>query len=193
MTDFEFQQALLEARLGNERAFEVLWRQFNPRLVRVLHGLGGNQDVDDLASAVWVDVLRSLEGFRGDEDAFRGWLYTIARRRLIDLRRRESRRPQVSRFGPEDHEADLALDPAAAAEEGRATEAALALIATLPPDQAEVVLLRVVAGLDVAQVAEIVGRKPGTVRVMAHRGLRRLAVLLADQTSTSGSGAGVTP
>jgi RNA polymerase sigma-70 factor (ECF subfamily) len=46
---------------------------------------------------------------------------------------------------------------------------------TLPRDQAEVVLLRVVAGLDVAQVATITGKRPGTVRVVAHRALRRLA------------------
>jgi RNA polymerase sigma-70 factor (ECF subfamily) len=55
------------------------------------------------------------------------------------------------------------------------TEAALALVATLPPDQAEVILLRVLAGLDVTQVASILGKRPGAVRVLQHRGLRRLA------------------
>jgi RNA polymerase sigma-70 factor (ECF subfamily) len=49
------------------------------------------------------------------------------------------------------------------------------LVAELPPDQAEVVALRVVGGLEVAEVAKIVGKRPGTVRVLAHRGLRRLA------------------
>ena len=71
-------------------------------------------------------------------------------------------------------------DPAAAALESLATERALALIAQLPPDQAEVVMLRVVAGLDVARVATIVGKRPGTVRVLGHRGLRRLAELLGS-------------
>ena len=58
---------------------------------------------------------------------------------------------------------------------GQSTRAALALVAELPPDQAEVVALRVLAGLEVAEVARIVGKRPGTVRVLAHRGLRRLA------------------
>ncbi len=55
------------------------------------------------------------------------------------------------------------------------TRAALDLVATLPPDQAEAIILRVVAGLDVSQVAELMGKRPGTVRVLTHRGLRRLA------------------
>jgi RNA polymerase sigma-70 factor, ECF subfamily len=59
--------------------------------------------------------------------------------------------------------------------EGLSTRAALAVIGQLPHDQAEVVLLRVVAGLGVEQVARLLGKRPGAVRVLAHRGLRRLA------------------
>ena len=70
--------------------------------------------------------------------------------------------------------ADAAADPQLVVTEAAGTDAALALIATLPPDQAEVVLLRVVAGLDVATVAGIVDKQPGNVRVLAHRGLQRL-------------------
>ena len=66
-------------------------------------------------------------------------------------------------------------DPAAAAVEGASTRAAIALIATLPTDQAEAIALRVMAGLEVSRVAEIMGKPPGTVRVLTHRGLRRLA------------------
>jgi len=54
------------------------------------------------------------------------------------------------------------------------------LVARLPPHQAEVILLRVVAGLDTETVARLVGRNPGAVRVAAHRGLRRMAEILAE-------------
>ena len=64
------------------------------------------------------------------------------------------------------------------------TEAALALVAQLAPLQAEVIVLRVIAGLDVQAVARLVGRRPGAVRVAAHRGLRRLAQILARQGVT---------
>jgi RNA polymerase sigma-70 factor (ECF subfamily) len=57
-------------------------------------------------------------------------------------------------------------------------EAVLALISALPPDQAEIIMLRVVAGLDTHAVARIVGKSPGAVRVAAHRGLRRLAAVV---------------
>ena len=59
--------------------------------------------------------------------------------------------------------------------EREATAAALRLVATLPPEQAEMVMLRVVAGLDVAVVAELVGKKPGAVRVAVHRALKSLS------------------
>ena len=54
------------------------------------------------------------------------------------------------------------------------------LIATLPPDIAEIVTLRVVAGLDVAQVAKLVHKRPGAVRVASHRALAKLHALLSD-------------
>jgi RNA polymerase sigma-70 factor (ECF subfamily) len=65
-----------------------------------------------------------------------------------------------------------------------ATEGAIALVSQLPEQQAEVIMLRVVAGLETEVVADMLGRSPGAVRVAAHRGLKRLATLL--------SGAGVT-
>ena len=68
---------------------------------------------------------------------------------------------------------------------GSVAQAAIdALVADLPPDQAEVVLLRVVAGLGVDEVAEIMGKRPGTVRVLQHRALRRLAQIHATEDVT---------
>jgi RNA polymerase sigma-70 factor (ECF subfamily) len=79
-------------------------------------------------------------------------------------------------------------------EEMFSTEAALELIKTLPRDQAEAVLLRHVAGLDVARAAEVLGKRPGAVRVAAHRGLRRLSGMLdpagVDQSSAGSNGVG---
>ena len=79
----------------------------------------------------------------------------------------------AERPGPEDTEAAVLAEDE--------TEAALARIAALPPDQGEVILLRVLAGLDVAEVAEMLGKKPGAVRVLQYRALRRLAEQLARE------------
>lgn len=128
------------------------------------------QDAEDVASETWLSVARGLGTFSGDEDAFRAWVFTIAKRRVVDHLRRRGRRPSLP--------ADVEHEPSAeeAALEGRlGDDAARRIVDLLPPDQAQIVLLRVVAGLPVEEVARLVGRRPGTVRVLQHRALRRLA------------------
>jgi len=169
-----FELVLEDAKTGAEWAIVVLYREFHPRILRYLRAQEPAEG-EDLAAEAWLDAARNLRRFKGDERAFRRWIFTIARRRLIDFRRRRSRSVRalgvwLERGAPPD--SDGAGAPALAASE---TEAALARIASLPSDQADVVLLRVIADLDVEDVARILGRKPGTVRVLQHRALHRLA------------------
>ncbi len=177
----ELDDVIARARGGDEAAFVVLFRNYQPLLLRYLRGVAFEVS-DDIASEVWLDVVRGLEAFTGDEAGFRGWLFTIARRRVIDMRRTRTRRPEIPLAEPPDDA--VAPDAASEVDQSFGTERALALIATLPAEQAEVVLLRVVAGLDVPTVAAIVGRRSATVRVQSHRGLRRLAEIL-DQRNTA--------
>ena len=180
LTASQFSESLAGAREADDRAFAILWRAYQPSLLRYLRVVAGAA-ADDLASETWVDVVRSLNRFDGDEPGFRGWLFTIARRRHIDYRRAQRRRPTVS---GDDGLAELAgTDDVAAVVDARfATAQAIRLIGSLPPDQAEVVALRTMAGLDVAQVSAVLGKRSGTVRVLSHRGLRRLA----DQLTPAG-------
>jgi RNA polymerase sigma-70 factor (ECF subfamily) len=174
----ELDDVIARARDGDESAFVVLFRTYQPLVLRYLRGVAPDLS-DDLASDVWLDVVRGLTTFTGDESGFRGWLFTIARRRVIDLRRARGRRPEVLSAEPPDD--TLAPDAAWEVDQSLGTERAIALISQLPAQQAEVVLLRVVAGLDVPAVAAIVGRRAATVRVQSHRGLRRLAEILAQR------------
>ena len=80
----------------------------------------------------------------------------------------------------------------ASVEQEESTRRAVALIRTLPPDQAEVVMLRVVAGLEPAEVARIIGKSPGAVRVLGHRGLRRLARTMGVAAEPSATPSGAT-
>jgi RNA polymerase sigma-70 factor (ECF subfamily) len=130
-------------------------------------------------------VARNLRSFSGDELEFRAWLFTIARRALIDWQRHAARRPQTLPLVDANDPPDLD-DPASGAIESLATSRALNLIRALPPDQAEVILLRVVGGLDTSRVATVLGKRPGTVRVLQHRGLRRLADLLGAEPLSEG-------
>lgn len=173
-----FDSVLAAAAGGDEHAFAVLWRELQPGLLRYLEVVVPGA-AEDLASETWVDVVRGLTRFDGNEQGFRSWAFTIARHRASDHRRRSARRPAEPLPAERLPERAATDDPAAAAFERIATDQALALIAELPHEQAEVVALRVVAGLDVGQVARIVGKRPGAVRVLSHRGLRRLAERLA--------------
>jgi RNA polymerase sigma-70 factor, ECF subfamily len=178
VTRLDFAATLAAAAEGDEAAFVTLWREVHPPLRRYLAILVPGWG-DDLASETWLDVIRGLSRFHGAERDFRAWVFTIARHRALDHLRRETRRPAT--LVPTEYLADVPAtdDPAATVLESAATAAALALLRELPPDQADVISLRVIAGLDVAQVAALTGKRPGTIRVLAHRGMRRLAAQLA--------------
>jgi RNA polymerase sigma-70 factor, ECF subfamily len=171
--------ALRAAQKGDEDGFRTLYRAVQPGLLRYLRVLA-SQDADDVASETWLQIARDFGRFRGDVDDFRGWATTIARNRALDVHRRQSRRPLID--GDFDLLTDLAApdDTAYDATTALATEEALQLIAQLPQDQAEAVLLRVVVGLDANRAAEILGKRPGAVRTSAYRGLNRLSAMLTD-------------
>jgi RNA polymerase sigma-70 factor, ECF subfamily len=182
---------VIAAQHGEERAFDTLYVTVQPGLLRYLRGLVG-EDAEDVASEAWLQIARDLPRLR-DIHGFRGWAATIARHRALDHLRHHKRRPTVAT--PLEDLAQLPTqhpDPGDEAVGAVSTEAALALIARLPRDQAEAVLLRVVVGLDTNAAAAVLGKRPGSVRVAAHRGLRRLAGWL-DQMPEGVGGLGVTP
>lgn len=179
---------------GDPDAFRVLYRAVQPGLLRYLRGLVGD-DAEDLASETWLQIARDLRSFRDHGAGFRGWAATIARHRALDHLRRQRRRPAAT--VPVEALACLpdGRDTADQAVEAASTRAAIALIAMLPRDQAEAVLLRAVVGLDVKATAMVMGKRPGAVRTAAWRGLRRLAELLdgsaAGVAGVAGVGGGV--
>jgi RNA polymerase sigma-70 factor (ECF subfamily) len=181
-----FEVVLAAAAGGDDAAFGIIWRDLQPGLLRYLNAMAPGSG-EDLASETWLRVVGALGRFSGDERAFRAWVFTIARHRAVDRWRRGARRKDE--LVPVDALVYLPApdDPAGAAIDAISSRAAVDLIATLPPDQAEVVLLRVVAGLEVAEVAAITGKRPGNVRVLSHRALRRLAERLATDVRVRGA------
>ena len=171
----QLEAALVAAQRGDPDAFRLLYRDTQPRLLRYLHALTGD-DAEDIASETWLHIARDLHTFHGNHDAFRGWAATIARHRALDHLRRHTRRPPAIPVPAEDLAGlPAADDTASTAIDTLTTTAAIRLIATLPPDQAEAVLLRAVLGLDATRAAAVLGKRPGAVRTAAHRGLRTLA------------------
>lgn len=159
---------------GDGDAFRAVYRAVHPPLLRYLGMLVGRDEAEDVASETWAQACRDLDRFEGDADGFRGWVTTIGRHRALDHLRRQSRRVRVDRdlTGLELRDA---TDLEACVFESFTTEAAFALIASLPRDQAEAVVLRAVMGLDAKTAGAVLGKRPGAVRMAAQRGLTGLA------------------
>jgi RNA polymerase sigma-70 factor (ECF subfamily) len=146
-------------------------RAVYPRIVAYLRGVEPANA--DLASDTWLDVAPGLVRFRGDKQALRAWAFTIARRRVSDLRRQRARKRIVPTPSDLLKEAGAVGDAEEEAFASLGTDWAFAVItSSLPRDQAEVVLLSVLGDLGANEVAGIVGKRPGTVRVLQHRALR---------------------
>jgi len=170
-----FDALVAGATSGDASAVEALFRELQPRLLRFLRSQEPRA-ADDLAAEVWVAVARGIARFQGDWGDFRAWIFAIARRRLADHRRTAARR----RTDVAESES-FELRPSADAPEEQTLDkltgqqAASLITSVLSGDQAEVVLLRVLADLDVDEVAAIMERSPNWVRVTQHRALRTLA------------------
>jgi RNA polymerase sigma-70 factor, ECF subfamily len=168
------------ARNGDDGAFAQLYRDLAPRLRRYAASLVGD-DADDVTGEAWLQIARDIRSFDGDLDALRGWAARIVRNRAMDLLRYRRRRPispvpiddVFDRPGVDDTEHDALT--------AMSTDAAIALIAALPREQAEAVMLRAIVGLDSAAAGEVLGKSATAVRVAAHRGLKRLARQLATR------------
>jgi RNA polymerase sigma-70 factor (ECF subfamily) len=186
LTDPDTDHLVARAAAGDEAAFAALYLDLQPRLRRYAVGLVG-QEADDVTAEAWLHIARDIRGFTGDLDSFRGWTARIVRNRAMDLLRSRARRP-VSPT-PVDELLDVAAndDTATAALDTLSTAAAVELIASLPREQAEAVLLRAVVGLDAKAAGEILGKSAAAVRVSAHRGLKTLARRVERQGETNPS------
>ena len=185
MLEERFPETLVRARSGDGHAFGLIYSDIQPALLQY-SGTRVPRDGEDISAQVWLEVIRALCRFDGDEQGFRAWVFAIARHKIIDQARHDARRPTIRLEELEEIDQHEVRDIAEDYEDQEATRRALALVMTLPPGQAEVILLRVVAGLDCAQVGRLLGKTPGAVRVLSHRGLRRLAVILAEKMAGVG-------
>lgn len=180
-SDHEFESVFQAARDGQGWALSELYRALFPRILQYL-GAVEPAEAEDVACDTWLEVVDGLERFQGDEAGLRALSFTIARRRLLDLRRRRAlgrtapRGPGAPIKDRLPRGADETADPPPG------TDPAVGLItSSLSSEEADVVLLRVIGDLDVDAVAEIVGTGPSNVRLLQHRAVRRLARVLETE------------
>jgi len=178
-----YDDVLRSARDGDEAAFRVVYRALQPDLLRYLTTLVG-AEAEDVSAEAWLQIVRDLERFRGGWSDFRGWAVTISRHRALDLLRRQQRRPAVPLPVSEFVGVADTADTAESAVDRITTYQAIELIASLPREQAEAIILRVLFGFDAAATGNIMRKRPGAVRTATHRGLRTLRERLGDAPVT---------
>ena len=172
----EFPSVLTAAQSGGSWAFERLYRSFAPAVVGYLR-MQGAADADDLTNEVFLNVFTAIGSFAGDEDQFRSWVFTIAHHRLVDERRRRSRRPQMStEEAPE--QADAGDDVEAEVLRRLSVERVRTLCDRLAPDQRDVLLLRMVSAMTIEQVAEALGKPTTAVKALQRRALAAIRRLI---------------
>ncbi len=162
-------------------AFTRLYQSLVGAVTAYVKAQGANQP-DDVTSEVFLGVFARLRSFQGTEEQFRSWVFTIAHHRIVDERRTQARRPRMSDLagGAEEVEAGHAGSAEDEALRALGAERARRLLQRLSPDQRDVIALRVVADLPVEEVARALGKQPGAVRALQHRGLAALRRELAD-------------
>jgi RNA polymerase sigma factor (sigma-70 family) len=167
-----FPAVLLAAQSGARWACTNLWVDHSPAVTAFLRARGSHEP-EDLTSEVFLAVFDQLDRFRGDEADFRTFVFTIAYRRLVDELRRRSKRGRHVEW---DDELDARRSPSAEQEavESLADASTRALLDVLPPDQRNVMVLRIIADLTVDQIAEILGKRPGAVKALQRRALEAL-------------------
>lgn len=173
-----FDSVVDAARAGAEWAWGRLVADIDP-VLRGYLARHGSSDVDELSGETWLHVARGISRFEGDYDDFRSWVFMVGHHRIIDERRRRRRRPADPTEG---EEISRRLESVGSAEnevmDQFESDAVLRVLDELTADQREVVLLRVMGGFGVTEIAGIIGKKPGAVQALQHRAFRRLEKIL---------------
>lgn len=178
----DFDSALLAARSGDEWAWRRLYQDLAPGVLRYLRARGA-PDAEALTGDVFVQVVRRLHQFSGGEAEFRAWVMTIAHNRSIDAFRSRERRPVAplddeiltSIPGTDDVEFE-ALDKVT-------TRGLAAALNQLSQDQRDILFLRILSGLSIAEVAAATGKSPGAVKSLQARAIAALRRDLPDAIS----------
>lgn len=166
-----FEEVLAAARANHGWAFTCLYESSAGAVAGYLRVQGASEP-DDLTSEVFLAAFSRIGSFKGDEKAFRRWVFTIAHARLIDDRRARARRPAPETL--EESTAGLVDSAESEAVSRLGLERLERLLARLSPDQRTVLTLRILADLPIDQVASVLGKQPGAVKALQHRALGAL-------------------
>lgn len=163
-------------RRGDPDALTEVYRALSGPLTAYLRSqVRDPQLAEDLATETFLKLVRGCRRLEGGPFQIRSWLYRVAQRNVIDHLRARSRRPDEELTDLPPEQINDESDPAFAVEDRDTLERIRKALEQLSPDQAEVLRLRLIAGLSAPEVASVVGKTEGAVRALQHRGVATLA------------------
>ena len=164
----DLDEVVSNATQGDQNAFVKLWQFFYPKLLKFIFTI--TRDAEDVCSEAWIKIAAAIRTFKGDGKAFVTWIYTIARNLAIDHLRTLGRRGVNEEV----------LDHHVVAPDSYPSDVH-AMMKCLKSEEAEIISLRVIAGLDVQSVAAITGKTEANIRVITHRSLNKLNEQLSKE------------
>jgi RNA polymerase sigma-70 factor (ECF subfamily) len=182
-SEWEPQRRIIEAaQTGDLDALATLYDSHINQVYRyVLARLGNVQDAEDVAEEIFIKMLNGLPGYQWRKVPFAAWLMRIAHNEVISFTRRNGRRANDTELPEEMLDRGGSNDPAENAERQLALEDLRRAVGLLPEAQREVIILRFASGLSVADTARALGKQENNVKVLQHKGMQRLQVLMAPK------------
>jgi RNA polymerase sigma-70 factor (ECF subfamily) len=181
-TDWEPQRRVIESAQGGD--LDALASLYDSHINQVyryaLARLGNVHDAEDVAEEIFLKMLNGLPGYEWRKVPFAAWLMRIARNEVVSFTRRNGRRAHDTEL-PEEIVDRGNNDPVEAAERVLALEDLRRAVALLPEAQREVIILRFAAGLSVADTAKALSKNENNVKVLQHKGMQRLQVLMTPK------------
>jgi RNA polymerase sigma-70 factor (ECF subfamily) len=169
---------LAEAAKRDPAAFGELYERYYARIYRyVYHRTPSASDAEDITAVVFVKALEALPGYRPGRNGFAPWLFCIARNAVVDYYRR--RRKQSPLDALEHHSGDD--DPVGHVLEDEQRIELRTLVEGLSADQRDVVLMRFAADLSYPEIASVMNKNEPAIRMLLHRGLRKLKAVMNDE------------
>lgn len=163
--------ALVRQAQQDLQKFTELYERYVTRVYRYLLARVGNvADAQDLTSQTFIAAMENLDKYK-EQRPFLAWLFGIARNKAADSYRRSRPETDLERA---EAVPDSNKYPDDVVDQRLSLELVARKLRTIAPDRAEAISLRLIAGLEVAEVARLMGKNEPAVRMLLHRGLRDL-------------------
>ncbi|HLG11822.1 MAG TPA: sigma-70 family RNA polymerase sigma factor [Dehalococcoidia bacterium] len=182
-SDWEPQRQIVQAAQAGD--LESIGQLYDIHINQVyrysLARLGNVQDAEDVVSEIFYKMLNGLPNYQWRKVPFAAWLMRIAHNEVVSFTRRNGRRANDTELPEEILDRGNHSDPAENAERQLALEDLRKAVELLPEAQREVIILRFASGLSVADTAKALGKQENNVKVLQHKGMQRLQVLMTPK------------